>query len=199
MTGFAATWTVCAYALTVRAGALPWKYNAWTAGVMGSVALIQLLEFFAWMHWKSVHARRRIARLLEPTVFVQPFANCVLGGWATGQTWLMWMGVPYAALLVSAFVGAPRDNDFRRGTEGHLSWPPVMRGAKGWAYMAGVFLPLAVALVAGNARYGASMMAALAATLMFSRVRYSVNEANSMWCFWGLALAVVGVSLNFLR
>ena len=197
LAGFVSTWAVCLYLLTIK-GRLPWRYNAWTAGTMATVALIQLLEFFAWKRLHDPPNRRRVARLLRPTLLAQPAVNCALASYALGVPWLAWASVAYVALAVRALLAPNADADIRRGVKGHLAWTKhAPGGLEGWAYMLGLFVPLATCVFVGNATYGLVMMSTLAASFVFSMLAYPLAEASSMWCFWGLVLSGAGLSLNY--
>ena len=196
--GWIGTWGVCLSLLTLD-GKLPWKYNAWTSGTMATVALIQLLEFIAWKHIDDPPTRRRIAKLLRPTLLAQPAVECALASYAMGVPWLAWASVAYVALVVRALIFPNPDADIRQGTKGHLAWTahaPI--GLEGWAYMIGLFAPLVTCVFVGNVTYGWTMMLTLAATFVCSMLAYPLAEVSSMWCFWGLVLSGAGLALNYI-
>lgn len=202
--GFTATWALGIFLLTMRGGKVPWRYNVWTAGVMMLTAFIQLLEFRAWKSIDDPPKRQRVARLIQPTLLLQPAANFALCAYALRMPVLYVVAAGYAAWCLHAFANQQPHADIRRGTKGHLAWygdvntgRAILDDRRAWAYMVGLFAPLALAIMFGNARYGITLLIAFGTLFSYSMLAYPLTEVSSMWCFWGLAYTGVGVGLNF--
>lgn len=203
LVGFVGTLSLSAYVFGMRGKVGP-AYNRWTAIAMATVALIQLLEFAAWRVVDCTDARRRVARLLEPTLVLQPCVQFACASFALGAPWLLLPAAAYGTWVLYALVRPSAHADIHRGATGHLAWfedarvgSPVLGGTKGLAYLVGLFAPLILCVLVGDMRYGAVMASALALTCGFSVLAYPASEWRSMWCFWGLALSGVGIALNY--
>lgn len=184
---------------------MPWKYNVWTAVAMMVTSLIQLIEYRAWKAIDVPPDRQAAARQLRPALLLQPAVNWLLGAYALGLPWMYVVGLGYLAWWAYAVTHPQPHADISRGTKGHLAWSgdtrsgrTVLHGLEGWAYMIGLFAPLALAFMVGNATYGLVMMLVLAATFSYSLLMYPCAEASSLWCFWGLLYVWAGASLNWV-
>lgn len=205
LAGFLGTWALCIYLISQRA----WRYNAWTGGAMMVVALIQLLEFFAWRHIDDEPKRRSIARLLRPALLLQPAVSWALAAYAMHAPWMLLVAAAYGGIVAWAAVNPQPHADIRRGASGHLAWYADERradvgilgsSAMGWIYMVGLFVPFVIAFVGGgDATYGLAMFTALSATFGYSCAAYPVAEVSSMWCFWGFLIALTGAAVHFAR
>ena len=196
LAGFGLTWVLGVWLWT---GART-PYDQWTAAAMMTVALIQLLEFFAWTFLHDPERRRRVARLLRPALLAQPAVSFAMAAYALSAPWMLPFAALYALFTAFFLVNVQQDADILVGQRGHLAWHGNSRerttilqeSSWGWVYMIGVFAPFVVALLIGNSTYAWSMFLGIAGTFVLSSLAYSKAEASSMWCFWGLVLTCIG-------
>lgn len=202
--GFVTTWALGLALISWTSGKLGHSYNVWTGALMMVVSLIQLLEFYAWTHFDDDRTRTSVARLVKPTLLLQPAANFALAAFALQQPLLLYVALAYFVWALHALANPPCHADIHRGKKGHLAWygdarhqTAMLNDKEGFMYMLGLFVPLALPVFLGNVTYGIVALTTMAATFSFSVLRYPSAEASSLWCFWGLLYTIVGASLNF--